>query len=207
MNLSRERMLVGLLAAVLPLVLYGALLRPSFHRLGALHHRIQAAHGEVPEVRSFTALAPGERTLLEGAGASWGSRIPVVGDDEARLAQVFRVVTEVDGALRARGVRSAGMRTDWNPVAARFTLPAGFTPEPLPRENANDRPEYQLSGWILEVEISGGTDQLFRALSALPDVNSLVEPVGLRWEVTPGTDQAPGGFHQYLLLRDLYLKP
>jgi hypothetical protein len=207
MSLFRERLLMALLLAALPVGLYGLLLRPSLRRLEALHRRIQRAQ-DGPAVQAFTPVSREERAFLEDPAAPWRSRLPQVAGDGARLAQVNRVVNEVDMALRARGVAVTAMRAALDPISADFTLPDRLAQSPAPAPAATDAPEYQVEGWVLEVEVAGTTGALFQALSAVSAVNPLLEPVGLRWEASaPAEGATRAGPRQYLLLRNLYLKP
>jgi len=202
MTISRERVIMGLLLAALPVLLYGGLLRPSLLRQAELRRRIHAAHDEAPGVQSFTPVREEERSFLEAPRAPWRTRLALVAGDAERLDHMNRVVTGLGAALKARGVRATVLRAAWEPVTAEFTLPAELKGEIPPGLPVEDGPEHALAGWVLEVEIAGPTGELFKALSAAPDVHALLEPVGLRWQAS-----AKDGGRQCLLLRNLYLKP
>lgn len=105
-----ERFLLGLLVLGLPVALYAAILRPATQRRAALRHRLQAARGVCGDKLPFTPLSAAEQAFLKAEGAPWRTRLPLVGDDQARLAQVHRVVSELSAALKARGVPIAGLR-------------------------------------------------------------------------------------------------
>lgn len=203
MRTSRERLLMGLVFGGLPLVLYGLVLRPSTLRLRALHDRLRAADEAHRDVPTFIPVGREERAFLEAPDASWRTRIPVVADDGARLALANRVVSDLSSALKRRGVPIAGVRATWAPIQADFTLPAHLAKGPAPWRPGGDVPEHLLDGWALEVELPGATGQLFKALPALAEVNPLLEPVGLRWELAGKA----GRHRQYLILRAFYLKP
>lgn len=203
MNPTRERLVMGLVFAGLPLILYLLVLRPSAVRIKALHARIRAAHEAHQDVPTFTPVGREERAFLEAPDAPWRTRIPVVADDGDRLALANRVVSELSEALKHRGVAIAGLRATWEPIQADFTLPGHLAREPLPGPSEGDAPEDQVDGWALEVELPGPTGQLFKSLPALGEVNALLEPVGLRWELLGKA----GKHRQYLILRDVYLKP
>jgi hypothetical protein len=202
-GIARERLLMALWFAGLPLLLYALMVRPSLGRIGALQRRIHNANLGAREFTTFTPVTREERAFLEAPGAPWRSRIEWAGDDAARLSHVNRLVGAVDAALAARGLRIAAMRVAWDPVLADFTLPDHLVPEPLPEPDRPDQPENRVGGLVLEVEIAGSTEQLFKALAAVPEVNPLLEPVGLHWEPSP--DPARPGYRQYLLLRNYFL--
>jgi hypothetical protein len=200
----RERLLMGLLLAGLPVAGYVLLAGPALARIQALHLRIQAANAGFQQVPPFIPLGQEERRLLEDPAAPWRARIPLVDDDGARMTQVDRVVSQLSAALKARKVKAVAMRAVLDPVRAEFTVPASLAQGPLPAARpAPGGPRQQMAGWVLEVEIAGKTGDLFRALAAVAEVNALLEPVGLRWERA----QARGPHRKYLLLRNLYLKP
>ena len=204
MSPARERLILGLLVALLPFGLFWTLIRPSVRRMEALHQRIEATHETFP-FQSFTPVGQKERALLEAPEAPWRSRIPTVADDGTRLAHVNRVVNELTTVLTTRGVRLAGMRAALDPITADFTLPASLAMGPAPRETGADAPELRMTGWVLEVEIAGAAGDLFKALAAVAGTSALVEPVGLRWEV-PAAPAEPKP-RQYLMLRNYYLQP
>jgi len=207
MSLFRERLVMGLLLAALPLGLYGLLLRPSLRRVAALQRRIRSAQDR-PAPQAFTPVSREERAFLEDPAAPWRSRMPQVAGDGARLAQVNRVVNDVDSVLQARGVAVTAMRAALDPISADFTLPARLAQGPAAPRSGSDAPECQVEGWVLEVQLGGTTGALFQALSAVSAVNPLLEPVGLRWEApAAAAGAARAGARQYLLLRNLYLKP
>ena len=198
---------MGLLLAGLPAVILWLVILPSTRRMALLRGRIAAAHERGREARPFTPVSREERAFLLDPGAPWRSRLPWIADDGARLAQVDRVVTEVNAALAAKGVKATAMKVLLDPVNGGFSLPAGLTHSPGPPRASSDAPEFQVGGWVLEVEIGGPTGELFKALAALATVNPLLEPVGLRWEVAAGPDGGVAEQHQVLRLRNLYLKP
>lgn len=209
-----ERALLGLVLAAIPVLVGLLVVRPATRRLAALHRRIEAAHADTPGVTPFVPVSREERALLEDPGAPWRTRLPLVADDAARLAQVDRVINEVRAALAARKVRAAGMRLLLDPVHADFSFPDAPTRAARPPRPAADAPDLRVAGWALEVTVTGPTRDLFQALAAVPGVNALLEPGGLRWEVGP--EPAPGprrsrrpapDHRQALVLRNFYLKP
>lgn len=202
-----ESFLLGLLVLGLPVAFYTAILRPATQRKAALRHRLQAAQGVSRDSVPFTPLSEAEQAFLKLEDAPWRTRLPLVGDDQARLAHLHRVVSELNAALKARGVPIVGLRGTWEPIAADFTLPVLLATRAAPPKPVPDAPEYRMAGWVLEVELPGTPGALFQALAAVSGVNPLLEPVGLRWGFAdqPGEDGLE--HHQYLLLRNLYLQP
>jgi hypothetical protein len=218
MTSSRERLFMALLFTGLPVLLYGLVIRPSTRRVHLLHERLRAANEAYRDFQTFTPVSQAERALLEDPGAPWRARMPLLDGDGARLAHANRVVSELSSSLKARGLNIASLRATWEPITADFTLPGRLAPGPLAGRlapgplagpAAGDAPEHQLSGWALEVELPGATGQLFKALAPLAQVNPLLEPVGLRWELAaqPGAGQTRTGHRQFLILRNFYLKP
>jgi hypothetical protein len=208
----RERLLLGALLGIVPALVALLVLVPGSRRLAALHRRIDAAHGQAPEVARFLPVGPEERAFLENPAAPWRTRLPLVADDAARLAHVDRVTTEWLAALAPLGLRPTGMRLLLDPVQAQFTLPDAPLQPARPPQPATDRPDLKVAEWVLEVEIPGPTRNLFRALAAVPRVNALLEPGGLRWEVPDETAPGAGrrrsqGHRQVLVLRSFYLRP
>jgi hypothetical protein len=207
MTLAKERLVLGALITALPIALFFGVVQPSVRRIRALDQRITQAHSESP-FQTYTPVNREERSLLEAPAAPWRSRIPVIGGDSARLAHVHRVVSDLNAAFKAGGVKVVGIQATWDPIDAKFTLPAQLTREAVPAQSAQDAPGFKVAGWVLVVEIGGATGDLFKALALVPRVNSLLEPVGLRWGRAPGKDAreaAPSS--QYLILRNVYLQP
>jgi hypothetical protein len=206
---SRERILIGLLFTGLPILIYGMVIKPSNRRMAALRQRILAANEQYKEFHTFQPVTQEEKDFLEAPSAPWRTRITKVGDDGALLAHVDRVVSELNATLKAKGLAIAAVRANLEPVKANCTLPQSLTKGAAPLPAGADTPETQVGGWVLEVQIPGPPGTLFKTLAALPDVNPLLEPVGLRWDATAaaGRDEDHPGPRQYLLLRNVYLKP
>ena len=209
MNLPRERALMLALLAVLPSGLYALLVRPSLKHLEALQARIRRADEACP-LHPFTPVGPDERAVLEPPEAPWRARIPRLDGDRARPAHVDWVVGQANAAFQAGGARIAAMRAALGPVSADCTVPAGLRPGPAPRPSGPDQPECRVAGWVLEVQVGGGVQELFQALAAGSRARPLLEPVGLRWEwsASAGGDQPglrPAGLRQYLVFRNCYL--
>jgi hypothetical protein len=207
MTLAKERLALGLLILVLPIGTYLLSIRPAFVRVEALHQRITQAHAASP-FQSFTPVGREEQAFLDAPDAPWRSRIPVITGDAARLAHVHGVVSDLNATLKAGGVKVVGIRATWDPVEARFTLPAQLAGSTAPGPTTKDTPELKLKGWVLEVEVAGATGDLFKALALVPRVRALLEPVGLRWGQPAGAEsQGASGSAQYLILRNVYLNP
>lgn len=207
MTLAKERLVLGALIPALPIALYFLIIQPSVQRAKALNQRIAKAHSASP-FQPYTPVNREEQSFLEASPVSWRSRIPVIAGDAARLAHVHRVVSDLNAAFKAGGVKVVGIQATWDPIEAKFTLPAQLTREAAPARSVGDAPEFKVAGWVLVVEIGGATGDLFKAMALLPKVNSLLEPVGLRWGEAPGADaQKPAAPSQYLILRNVYLQP
>jgi hypothetical protein len=202
-KLPRERLLMLVLLAALPLGLYGLLVRPSLRRLEALHQRIREADEAFP-FHPFVPVGREERAWLEAPAAPWRERMPRLAGDRDRLAHLAWVAGEVSAAMRAGGVEAAAMRAAMDPVSADCTLPAALRAGPAPPSSGPDQPECKVRAWVLDVQVPGGTADLFKALAAVPQARPLVEPVGLRWEAGPGP--AGGRVRLSLLLRNFYLE-
>lgn len=196
MTLAKERLILGALITALPIALYLFSIRPSLRRIEALDQRIARAHSGFP-VQPFTPVNREERSFLEAPAAAWRSRIPVLAGDGARLDHVHRVVSDLNAAFKAGRVKVVGIQATWDPIEARFTLPAQLTREAAPAQSTGDAPELKVAGWVLVVEIGGGTGDLFKALALVPRVNSLLEPVGLRWGEPRADLKTLGGPSQY----------
>jgi hypothetical protein len=206
MNAARERLGLGLAFLVMPGLIYALAIRPSTHRLAALQQRIQKANEVCRELPPFTRVSQDEKALLEDPAAPWRGRIARVGDDAALLAHVDRVVSDLNAAMKAAGVRITTLRATLEPVAADCTLPRSLAEGSAAASALGDAPEFEVGGWVLEVELAGPPGELFKALAAVPRVHPLLEPVGLRWQLTQGEPSGPAGQRQQLLLRNLYLK-
>lgn len=197
----RERFLmVAVLVGVPALILLLGVL-PLLKSSQALRAQIQATHEEFRTIPPFTPLTRAERELLEDPAAPWRSRLPVVAGDRARLAHYHRVVGELQGVLKGAGIAPRGMRSSWDPIRASFSVPGAMEPDPRELSPSQDAPELNLKGWVLETEVPGATEQLFRGLGVVHRVGPLLEPVGLRWEAGPDLRE------QKLIFRNLVLVP
>ena len=207
MTLAKERLILGALIPSLPIALYFLIIQPSVQRAKALNQRIAQAHSESP-FQTYTPVDREEKSFLEASPAPWRARIPVIAGDGARLAHVHRVVSDLNAAFKAGGVRVVGIQATWDPIEAKFTLPAHLTREAAPARSVQDAPEFKVAGWVLVVEIGGATGDLFKALALVPRVHALLEPMGLRWGQPAGAEsQGASGSGQYLILRNVYLNP
>jgi hypothetical protein len=207
MTLAKERLILGTLIPALPIALYFMVIQPSVKRAKALNQRITQAHTESP-FQTYTPVNREEQSFLEASPAPWRSRIPLIAGDGARLAHVHRVVSDLNAAFKAGGVKVVGIQATWDPIEAKFTLPSQVTQEAAPARSVEDAPEFKVAGWVLVVEIGGATGDLFKALALVPKVNSLLEPVGLRWGEASGADARKStASSQSLILRNVYLQP
>jgi hypothetical protein len=201
MKYLRERSLMVLALIGLPALILGLGIFPVQKRAEALRARLRVTEEEYKATPRFAPLSTAERSLLQDSQAPWRTRMPLVAGDRARLAHYSRVVGELQGTLLGNGTPAVGMRSSWDPIQASFTL-QGSLPEITPElGSSQDSTSLKASGWVLEAEIPGTTENLFQALGAIHKVRPLMEPVGLRWEAT--LEQR----RQHLLLRNLVLIP
>ncbi len=197
----RERLLLGFFLGGVPLLFVGLVLRPSLRRMDAQRQRMNAASAELQKFPKFTPVRGEEHALLEDPAAPWRRRMPVLQGEGERLAHYHRVVSQTQQAWRRAGFSPLGFRAGWDPIRARFTLGGGLEGGGGEASQGVDAPELQVRGWVLEATFGGGTEQLFRALGVLPQVEPLLEPVGLRWDASLPVPR------QSLLLRNLVVTP
>lgn len=197
----RERFLMATALVVVPglVVVLGVL--PLQRRTSDLRQRIEALNREDAQLPRFAPPTREERALLEAEQPRVQRRIPAMAGDTERLLHYHRVVSGLQGSLQREGLTSPGMRSSWDPIRASFTLPGALEPAANPAEAAESVRSNRLLGWVLEVQVPGGTSNLFRALARATEPEPLLEPVGLRWEATPEEHR------QHLLFRNLVLAP
>lgn len=193
----RERAAMAFFLAVVPLGFTFAVARPGLSRMDLKRRRLEEISQEMKVPPHFVPLRAGERTVLEDPAAPWRRRLPVVMGEQARLAHYDRVVSHLQGAWSRGGTPTQGIRSSWDPIRASFSLAGGLGAGQAEASPAADGPALQVHGWVLEARLGGGSDQLLKALAAVPAVEPLLEPVGLRWESTPALRQ------QSLWLRNL----
>lgn len=200
MRHPKERLGMVLGVAILPLVLLFGFLLPARRHNQALRETLDALNQEATPAPRFMPLTQAESPLLADPQAGWRRRIPGVQGDRARLDHYTRVVSSLQDALQKAGVPSPSMRSSWDPIHASFTLAGGLIDSPAPSAGPGaDRPDLQVKGWILEVQVPGETGNLFRALQASARVEPLLEPVGFRWELGAAERR------QHLIFRNLVL--
>lgn len=173
---------------------------PSQRRMQAIQARIDEAQTFLRELPRYDPLSATEAEALESPTAPWKARIPLIRGDRDRLVHYHRVVTGLDRAFTASGLKIQGMRSSWDPIRASFTLGGVLAPAANPAGQTEPL-DGALGAWVLEVQIDGPTSGLFTALGRLPEVQPLLEPIGLRWESTPERRA------QSLLLRSLVVQP
>ena len=193
-----ERVLFGFIFLVLPLVFWFAAVAPGQRRLEALNARIEAADRQIQDLPNYQPLSPEEKKVLLDPAAPWRQRIPIIDGDRAKLVHYDRVVSLLQRQLGAGGIALEGVRSSWDPIQASFSLPGALPPPAVPSPLSGPG---QLRAWVLEARILGDANQLFGALQRVPRVDPLLEPVGLRWEITPERRS------QALWLRNLVLDP
>lgn len=197
----RERLLMATALVVVPGLVVALGVLPMQRRTSALRQRIEALNREDAQLPRFAPPTRDERALLEAQQARVQARIPTVAGDAERLLHYHRVVSGLQGHLQRDGLASPGMRSSWDPIRASFTLPGALEPAASRAETLEPVRSNLLQGWVLEVQIPGGTGNLFRALARATEPEPLLEPVGLRWEATPEEHR------QHLLFRNLVLAP
>lgn len=193
----RERATMAFFLVGLPLAFTFGVVRPCLARMALQRRRLEEISQETKVPPHFVPLRAEERAVLEDPAAGWRRRMPVVVGEQARLAHYDRVVSQVQGAWSRSGAPTLGIRSSWDPIRASFTLAGNLGLGGGEVSTLKDGPALQVHGWVLEARFGGGSDQLFRALAAVPAVEPLLEPVGLRWESTAALRQ------QSLLLRNL----
>jgi hypothetical protein len=195
----KERLVQAGIVLVVP-VLFGVLVaRPTLKRIDGHKQRFNAASTEAASIPQFSVVTPAEREVLDDPAAAWRNRMPVLVDEQARLAHYHRVVSAAQRGWKAAGVSVVGLRSTWDPIRASFTLPPSVDAAEAPKPVLQDSPDQRIRGWVVEARFSAPTEVLFRALAAVPHFEPLLEPVGLRWESSPDHRQ------QSLLLRNLVI--
>jgi hypothetical protein len=202
MRHTKERLILGSILVAGPLLFWFGIMKPSLARIEAQRERRIKAESEFMTPFSFAPLSKDEKAYLDNPDAAWRKRIAVVSGDQSRLVHYATVVGDIQQRWRTAGVPAMAMRSSWDPIHASFTLPSRLgTEQTVPGKTA-DSPDLKVEGWILEARFDLSTDGLLRALYQAPNVTPLLEPVGLRWEFDPIK-----GRSQYLIFRNLYLKP
>lgn len=198
---QRDRYLLVPIFLLAPATLMWGVLFPAQRRMATYRDRVDAANAQIEIISHVTPLTAAEREVLDDPFAPWKTRMPLVASDLDRLNQYTRVVTGLQARINASGGSVAGVRSSWDPIRADFTTPSRLavpSPAVTPQGHLADS---VVSGWALEVQVGGPPASLGHALGALPQVDPLLIPIGLRWE---GRDGHP---FQAIILRNLYLAP
>lgn len=197
---SEVAMLVGLFVA-LPAIFIFLILMPTLNRMKEHRTRLETAQERIRALPDVQPLSAEERKLLEDPKAMWKARIPLVKSDGERLAHYNVVVTELQKTWKNCGVATLSLRSTWDSIKGSFTVPEPFGSVPQDFPPTYFSGQGNLSAWVIEARLSGKNAPLFTALEALPKVNPLLEPVGIRWE------SSPEGPKQMLILRNIFLSP
>ena len=197
---QRDRYVLVPLFLLVPAALVWGVVLPAQRRMSAARARIEAADAQLETISHVTPLTAQERKVLEDPRAGWRRRMPLLQGDAARLDHYTAVVTALQSGCAAAGARVAGLRSSWDPIQADFTSP-GPLPALRPGGPAPQPADAAVGAWALEVQIAGQPAALGAALDALPRMEPLMVPVGLRWEARQGQP------FQALVLRDLFLSP
>lgn len=198
-NVKERLLLVGVVIFV-PL-LFGLLVaKPILKRIDALKLRFNQASNDLASLPQFSPVSPAEREVLNDPAAPWRKRMPVLIDEQSRLAHYHWVVSELQRGWKGAGVPVLGLRSSWDPIQASFTLPGAVEAAEAQKQDLQDSPELRVRGWVVEARFAAPTDSLFKALALVPRIEPLLEPVGLRWDATAEHRQ------QSLILRNLVLQ-
>lgn len=213
MKQVHERILMVVALTVLPLVIVLFGIRPTLRKNAELKAQIQSAFDQFRGGSAYSRISRKEEAFILDPDAEWRNRMPFVQGDTSRLTHYGWVVGELQFAFRSDAAPISAIRSSWDPIQGDFSLaddsretfldksPVGDDASAKPERPFLDKPEYQASGWLLDVEVAGNTESLFRALGAVHKVEPLLEPVGLHWVGTPGNSS------QRLFLRNLILVP
>ena len=185
---------------VVPLLFGFLVARPILKRIDGHKQRFNAASNELVSLPPFMPVSPVEREVLDDPSAAWRKRMPVLSSEQARLAHYHRVVSALQRGWKAAGVPAIGLRSSWDPIRASFTLPGAIEAAEAQKPTLTDSPEVSVRGWVVEARFVAPTEVLFKALVLVPQLEPLLEPIGLRWEATPEHRQ------QSLILRNLVLQ-
>ena len=200
MRPQRDRYFLLPLFILAPAALVWGVLLPAQRRMAESQARIDAAAAQMEIIGHVTPLTEVERRVLEDPKAPWRGRMPLLIDDVGKLEHYTRVVTGIQNRFASNGARIEGIRSSWDPIQADFTTPSAMTMA-RKEETSAPSPDAVVAGWALEVQIAAPPSSLGRALEALPRVDPLLIPAGLRWEAREGKP------FQALILRNLYLAP
>jgi hypothetical protein len=197
----RERLLLGTLFLVIPGLFILLVLLPNRRRMEARSVRMQAITERLKALPPAQPLTAAERAVIEDPQAPWKSRVPFLNGDVERLAHYHQVVSLLQTHWKQAGVPLLSVRATWDGLTGSYSLPKELGNPPLGLPPEGTAPTGRLQGWVLDVRVGGPPDHLFQALETLPQINPLLEPVGLRWESLPERTR------QSLLLRNLILAP
>jgi hypothetical protein len=198
---TRERLLLGTLFVVMPLLFVFLVLLPSRRRMEVRKARMEAINQRLRTLPAIQALSAPERQLIQDPQATWKARIPYLKGDADRLAHYHRVVSLLQNAWKLDHVALMSVRASWDGLTGSYSLPQDLGNPALGLPPEGTATAGRLQAWVLDVRVGGTPDHLFQAMEALPRIDPLLEPVGLRWESTPEKTR------QSLLLRNLILAP
>ena len=202
MRRLRERLIVGVAFICGPVLFYFGVVSPWKGRVDAIHVRTEEATRAFPGPFIYIPISRAERAALADPKAPWAHRLPVVVDDQARLAHYDRVVSEFQRVLKEGGAPVAGIRSSWDAIRGSYTLPSVLAGAGASGPQQLDAPELTVRGWVLEARLEGPTAQLFKAIRLAQKADPLLEPVGFRWNYMPGNTRV-----QHLVVRNQVLVP
>jgi hypothetical protein len=194
-----ERMLLVLILIVLPVLFVLLVLLPSRGRMEARKARMEVISARLKALPEVQPLSAQESRIMLDPDSRWQRRIPLLDGDAERLAHYHGVVGALQTTWKSDGVTLEQLRTSWDGLKGSYSLPRDLGTPNLGLPQERTAAAGRLQGWVLDATIGGTPDRLFRAMAALPRVDPLLEPVGLRWESMPDHTR------QSLLLRNLIL--
>jgi len=203
MSQRRPNEILALVAifGLMPLAFVFLVLLPVKKGMETDRARLDAALQRNQSLPNIQPLTSQERALLEDPHAAWRTRIPLIASDAQRLAHYDRVVTGLQHAVKARGVDLLGVRSRWDSIKGSYTLSTMLGAMPGEIAPGTTSEQGQLQGWVLEAQLGGTPADVFSVLEALPGIDPLLEPVGLRWETLPEERK------QMIILRNMVLIP
>jgi hypothetical protein len=198
---DQERLLLGAVFGLMPLLFIFAVLLPSRKRMEARRARMDAISERLKALPVIQPLTVRERGFLSDPYAAWRTRIPLLRTDADRFAHYHFVVSDLQGEWKRQRVPLLGVRASWDVLNGSYSVPGDLGNPDLGLPMRGTASAGQVQGWVLDAQVGGPPERLFQAMDALAGIGPLLEPVGIRWESLPDHTR------QSLLLRNLILAP
>lgn len=197
---QRDRYFLIPIFLLVPAALIWGVVMPAQKRMADMRARMDAANAQLEIIGHVAPLTEAERGVLNAPNASWRRRMPLLVDDTGKLHHYTRVITSLQKSFGASGAAVEGIRSSWDPIRADFTTPSALA---VSQDDSAPppSPDAEVAGWAMEVQLAQPPASLGRALNALPSIEPILLPAGLRWEAREGKP------FQALILRNLYLAP